>query len=473
MPRSIRAHLRLLAAIAAVLSTPLAVAQEPAPPLEGAPVPAYDGRGPQPTTEPPRLGDGYTIGYQRAEVTLHTRDRRPASQSGVRLAVDGQPAVDLSHRPGNSWLRHGATAGACRRGHCMAVFMSVSGSHVQGFAAAVVVLSSCFGCGRPGESVAFPGDESFALDCAGPTPHVAKVDKFVVVGHRGADSKAVENTLHSMDRAIADGATGVETDLSLTRDGVVVLWHDWDPDTLIALARQLGAEGHTMYRPSVPAIGNDKRRPVDELTLAELRAHYGYATQDGGKAVKAVIPTFQEFVDWAAAQKKLSYVLLDIKVPEKKVRLTDTLIRKMEAILHAAHPRFRYVYMSPYPAVWKAIGGRVQTDGLSFDVDPGLVGLDATDCDDASSHRALLRGGGYATTVHPAGFGHEDWKTFKTLLSCDVEARDTTRGSIPKVFAATVDQADKMQCLLDMGVDGVLTDDPALLARVAKTEGRR
>jgi glycerophosphoryl diester phosphodiesterase len=100
---------------------------------------------------------------------------------------------------------------------------------------------------------------------------VANVKEFVVFGHRGADSKAVENTLPSMDKAIAEGATGIETDLCLTRDGEVVLWHDWEPDTLIALARQLGAEGHTMYRPSVPDVGDDKRRPVDELTLAELQ----------------------------------------------------------------------------------------------------------------------------------------------------------------------------------------------------------
>ncbi len=63
-------------------------------------------------TAPPRLYDGYTIGYERAELTLDSRDPRPASQSGFRLAMEGQPAVDVSHRPGNSWLRYGATAGA-------------------------------------------------------------------------------------------------------------------------------------------------------------------------------------------------------------------------------------------------------------------------------------------------------------------------------------------------------------------------
>jgi hypothetical protein len=136
------------------------------------------------------------------------------------------------------------------------------------------------------------------------------------------------------------------------------------------------------------------------------------------------------------------------------------------------YPRFHHVYMSPYPVVWKIIDRLVQSNDLSFDVDPGVLGLDDTDCAGASSHHALLRGGGYATTVHPSGWGHEDWKAFRTLLTCDVEARDRTRRSIPKVFAATIDDKDKMECLLDMGVDGVLTDDPGLLARVAKSKGR-
>lgn len=61
---------------------------------------------------PPRLYDGYTIGYSRAEITLDTRDPRPKPQSGLRLAVNGQPAFDVSKRPGNSWLRYSATGGA-------------------------------------------------------------------------------------------------------------------------------------------------------------------------------------------------------------------------------------------------------------------------------------------------------------------------------------------------------------------------
>lgn len=48
----------------------------------------------------------------------------------------------------------------------------------------------------------------------------------LVIGHRGAPAEAPENTLTSFDAAIDAGADGIETDLRLTADGVIVLSHD-------------------------------------------------------------------------------------------------------------------------------------------------------------------------------------------------------------------------------------------------------
>ena len=61
-------------------------------------------------TVPAGFTEGYTIGYQRFGVTLDTRAKRPASQNGVRLDVQGQPAFNLKQSPGNAWVRYGATA---------------------------------------------------------------------------------------------------------------------------------------------------------------------------------------------------------------------------------------------------------------------------------------------------------------------------------------------------------------------------
>ena len=51
-------------------------------------------------------------------------------------------------------------------------------------------------------------------------------DTPILFGHRGARGHAQENTIPSFELAIRLGATGVETDAWITRDGVVVLDHD-------------------------------------------------------------------------------------------------------------------------------------------------------------------------------------------------------------------------------------------------------
>ena len=48
----------------------------------------------------------------------------------------------------------------------------------------------------------------------------------LIIGHRGAAAVAPENTLRSFERALADGADGVEFDVRLARDGVAVVVHD-------------------------------------------------------------------------------------------------------------------------------------------------------------------------------------------------------------------------------------------------------
>ena len=47
-----------------------------------------------------------------------------------------------------------------------------------------------------------------------------------VVGHRGASGAAPENTLASLDLALAESAEVLEFDVHLAADGVPVLLHD-------------------------------------------------------------------------------------------------------------------------------------------------------------------------------------------------------------------------------------------------------
>lgn len=51
-------------------------------------------------------------------------------------------------------------------------------------------------------------------------------DKILVLGHRGAPLKEIENTIPSFKRAISDGADGVELDVRLTKDNHLIVSHD-------------------------------------------------------------------------------------------------------------------------------------------------------------------------------------------------------------------------------------------------------
>ncbi len=48
----------------------------------------------------------------------------------------------------------------------------------------------------------------------------------LVIAHRGGAKESTENTIEAFQRAARIGAAGIETDIRLTRDGVVVVYHD-------------------------------------------------------------------------------------------------------------------------------------------------------------------------------------------------------------------------------------------------------
>ncbi|MGY8681759.1 glycerophosphodiester phosphodiesterase [Bradyrhizobium sp. UFLA05-153] len=55
-----------------------------------------------------------------------------------------------------------------------------------------------------------------------------KLEKFRVIGHRGAPEYVLENTAASFRHALDSGADAVETDVHLTADGTIVCLHDGD-----------------------------------------------------------------------------------------------------------------------------------------------------------------------------------------------------------------------------------------------------
>jgi glycerophosphoryl diester phosphodiesterase len=290
----------------------------------------------------------------------------------------------------------------------------------------------------------------------------------------------VENTIPSYERAMADGANAIELDFCMTSDGVVVVWHDWDPNNAIALLREQGGELAQKYKPRFPPVNDPLRRPMDELTLQEFRDNYYYTTKNlvDKERVPAEIPTFEQFLQWAADRDDLYTVFYDIKIPKDKAYLTDQMIGKMDSLVKLYHPKYKGVYITPYEDVWTTINRIIAGTGLSFDVDLGGGLVDNNTCEISSSHFAAQRSvGGYATTMHPFTWTEAPWTTLKKLLYCDLQKRDAPVAEgehrlVEKVFAATINDEEKLRCLVDFGVDGILTDDVALLAGIAKEKGK-
>lgn len=90
--------------------------------------------------------------------------------------------------------------------------------------------------------------------------------------HRGASQYAPENTLPAFYLGLLQGANGIETDVQLTADGHLVLFHD---DTLDRVTNGTG--------------------PLAERTLQELRQLK--VGQDPLTGFYGTIPTYREFLE--------------------------------------------------------------------------------------------------------------------------------------------------------------------------------
>lgn len=127
---------------------------------------------------------------------------------------------------------------------------------------------------------------------------------FDLQGHRGARGQKPENTLPSFEAAFDSGVTSVETDLHLTRDGIVVLCHD--PIVPGRLCRgQVGGGSFLISSLSLQQLRRYRAdRNPDPERFAEQNAEATplarlFAAERGMDAY--ALPTLVDFFDFASA----------------------------------------------------------------------------------------------------------------------------------------------------------------------------
>ncbi|HEX6271925.1 MAG TPA: glycerophosphodiester phosphodiesterase family protein [Polyangiaceae bacterium] len=296
-----------------------------------------------------------------------------------------------------------------------------------------------------------------------------------MVGHRGSPEREPENTLRSFERAIGEGANALELDLCVTADEEVVLWHDESPFEMRARFRQLGLEPIVRFRPRVPS---DARflRPVSELTLRELRAHFGYADGVSGRVAGSEIPTLDEFVVWASREERLGLVFLDVKVPAAREDLLGVLVRRVDALLRQHAAPFRVIYESASADAIRSLVRLAPEHAHALDIEPpgGLV----TDWESCSAVRAAVHHGlRVATPQRPRGITLFPFATHRRIVTRDLERLRRHNESSPGapvegICSFTINDADEMRELVELGVWAIQSDRPALLRDVASSGGR-
>lgn len=232
--------------------------------------------------------------------------------------------------------------------------------------------------------------------------------------HRGGSLEAEENTLPAFERAVRLGFGHVELDVHLTADGEVVVHHD------PTLARIFGVD-----------------RVVADLTMADLAMIRSPAG--------ATVPRLAEVLH--------SFPGLKVNIEAKADAVTGPLagvIRRAEALGRVGVGSFR----------------PQRTAALRAELGPGLCWSPA--------HWGVARlwAAGWGLPL-PTGFPVVqvplDWKGIRIVTPRFVRVAHR-RGIQVQVW--TVDDAATMEHLLDIGVDGLMTDRPSLLRQVLERRGQ-
>jgi glycerophosphoryl diester phosphodiesterase len=249
-----------------------------------------------------------------------------------------------------------------------------------------------------------------------------------LVAHRGGSRLAPENTLVAFDRAAALGADAIETDVRRSRDGVVMVFHDEDT---AALTGEPGT--------------------IEGRTAAELeRLDVAHAFSDDGgdsfplRGAGLRIPTFAE------ALRRYPRMRFNVDAKSEDPALADALAR----VIREARAEERVCVGSFFDAQAERLGALL----------PGVCRFLPQD---AATRHVMAAKAGAAPVGLPGGYDLADLPArMGDLTVVDPPVLDHFhRLGIP-VHVWTVDDEDEMRALLGLGVDGIVTDRPDVLARV-------
>jgi glycerophosphoryl diester phosphodiesterase len=251
----------------------------------------------------------------------------------------------------------------------------------------------------------------------------------VAIAHRGGAEEAPENTIEAFGAAVALGYRHIETDAHVTRDGVVVAFHD---------ARLDGV--------------TDRRGAIADLPIADVEsADAGFVfSPDGGRSFPfrgrgVRIPRLEELL--------LRWPLARVNIDPKEDSCVDPLVALVDRL--GAWDRVNFGSFSDLRLrrIRRLGRGRASTSMGPAAVTVARVAalrgrmprLGATCVQVPIRTRGIrIVDAGFVSAAHRAGLHVHVW---------------------------TVNDPSAMHALLDLGVDGIMTDRPRVLRDVFADRG--
>lgn len=236
-----------------------------------------------------------------------------------------------------------------------------------------------------------------------------------IFAHRGASLNAPENTLAAFELAVKQGADAIELDAKLTADGEVVVIHDQTVD------RTTQGTGR-----------------VNQLTLQELK------TLDAGSHFDITfrgepIPTLSEVFEAADRSLLINIELTNYHSPFDA--LPQTAVELVTR--HAIASRIMFSSFNPIALL--------RVSYLLPEVPVGLLAF-----------RGAL-----------GALPRSRFSSFIPHYALHPEKRDVTPELIERLHRSgkrvnvyTVNDSETMRSLISMGIDGIITDDPALAQKI-------
>lgn len=243
-----------------------------------------------------------------------------------------------------------------------------------------------------------------------------------IIAHRGAREQAPQNTIPAFKRAIELRADGFENDVHLTKDGVIVICHNYDIDAT-----------------------SDGSGLLSEYTYEEL-LRFDFGSYFAPEFAGTKIPRLEEFLALCSQDTKV--INIEIKPPKDP----DSTIAAQTIQMVKDFGLFDNLLISSFdPKVLvdcKKIDPNCKT-GLLYE--PGEEKCEEV-CDDFVAYAKNLN----VDAVHPyIGFVSEDYIE---------EAHEA--GLIVNPW--TVNQDFQIEALVRWGCDGLITDVPDFARKIAE-----